>query len=174
MGFKREVFVRDRYKVITITPTVETAAYASGDVGINNIEIAGAVFEAGSASRLLDVSMVCKDTGLNPQGEMYFHTNSQSWGTVNSQISITDAQMFTAGILGWLKVQSNDFNNIGSSADSSASVFKIGTNDTDPAHNGMVLQAAEGSTSVYFSFHPSNSWDFESTTDLQISFHIEL
>ena len=159
-------------KVITITPTVETAAYADGDVGVNNIEIPNAVIEKGGASRLLDISMVCKDTGLNPQGEMYFQTNSQSWGTVNAQVSITDAQMFSAGILGWFKIQSNDFNNVGSSADSSASVFKIGTNDTDPAHNGCILQAAADSTSVYFSFHPSNAWDFESTTDLQISFHI--
>ena len=160
--------------VITLTPAVLTAAYADDEVGLDSVEIPNAVSNRGGVSRLTGITMVCKDAGLAPDGEMYFHTNDQSWGTAGAAVTITDAQMFDAGILGWVLCDGNDWKTNSSTSDSAAFVFTLNAKENDPhTFKSFLLKAAEGSTSVYFSFHPNVAWDFESTSDLQISFHIE-
>ena len=76
--------------VITITPTLDTAAYAAGDVLFNPVEIVSAVRVNAGACTLLSVHILDKaDQGEN--FELVFLDSNINLGTINAAIDISDA-----------------------------------------------------------------------------------
>ena len=159
--------------VIRVTPTMLLAAYADGDAGIT-AEIPNAVSNRGGVSELVGVSMVCGDAGQNPLGEILFHSNNQSLGdTGTDQATLTDAQALAMGFLGLVNVVTSDVHAITSTADSSSLFISVGSAADDPAYRHILLQAAAGSRSVYFTHQPNVAWDYESATEVQYIFHVK-
>ena len=51
--------------------------------------------------------------------------------------------------------------------------YTLGAKADDPPFNNIMLKAAGGSTSCYFTVIPNVAWDFEDTTEIQFIFSIE-
>jgi hypothetical protein len=158
--------------IITINPAVEIAAYGQHDVMFNATEVPKAVNKRGGISKLMGM------TGINFDAEgvdmrLIFHKVSGiNLGTVNAQISITDANLKLMKPIGQALVIGNDWIDINSSADSSATILSWGSSHAD-AQRPMLLQAEPSSTSIYVSAICNEATDYAATSDLQLSFHIE-
>ena len=163
-----------RRKVIRVTPTVETSEYVAGDVLFNSATIANAVREEGGCSKLI-AAFVHSQVTTNHIFEIIFTENSATFGTVNATAGISDADLRTAGIIGYMACESQDdtTNYIDNSEIKriydSRSDASSGTPKADP----ILLQAASGSTDVYFSVLGGTTITFGNAADLQFIFHIE-
>ena len=161
-------------KRIIVTPTITTAAIGGGDVLINSVEIPNAVKEDGGNSILHSITLVdYDDAEINL--DMVITQNSFTLGTVNAVPSADAAAIAAAKVLGAIQVDRSDTDSMDlggakvqhwtrQSVDTGSS-----THITRPFP--IYLQAANGSTSVYFSLVTgANTWD---ANDLEFHFHIE-
>lgn len=159
--------------VIRVTPTVDTNAYADGDVFFNATEIPNAVSYRGGISKLVGISAVSVDAE-SVDCELLFHeVGGVNLGTLNSAPDISDANFLNLKILGIHEMKNADWISNHSSSDSEASVYSNALTQADQSPIGMLLKANEGSTSVYVSAIAKESTNFAAATDLQLIFHIQ-
>jgi len=88
------------------TPTLDTNAYADGDLMANPEEVARVFPDGSSWVTITDLVVVDSDD----QGEafdVYLTTASGSWGTLNAAIDVTDA--LSASIVGEISVAAGDY-----------------------------------------------------------------
>ena len=119
---------------ITITCTVDTSAYASGDVLFDTQEIAGAVRVNGDTCILQSVHVI----DIDDQGkemDLIFFNAATSLGTENSAPDIDDSDVLTT--LGKVNISADDYIDLG--ANRIATVQGI----------GLVLEAGAATTSLY-------------------------
>ena len=153
------------YAVIDVTPTLHTSEYASGDIMFNRVEIPNAVLGKGGCSKLLGITINSKkasDTTII----VYLLTNDQSVGSANDAMNISAADGSSAGFLGYCNlveggVDLGDF-----------VTMQTNTIDDDKHALPMLLQAAAGSTSVYF-FASTLTVQTYAANDLTFRFHIQ-
>ena len=99
-------------KIIDVTLTLDTSAYASGDLMVDAQEIKN-VFgtsEIRPTGVLQSLTLIDKDD----QGialELYFTDVSTTWGTVNNAVTVSDA--VAVGITGCVEVGTADYIDIG-------------------------------------------------------------
>ena len=161
-------------KIIRVTPTLSTDAYAAGDVFFTATEIPNAVSNRGGVSML--VAMYAVDTSDNADDILFVFSEkgTNNLGTINASAGISDDNLLANDILGTTFLDSSD-------ADSAANIdnSKIhqvlgasGSNE-NPNHN-MLLKAADGSTSVYIqAILTSSTTPTFAADDFQLIFHIK-
>lgn len=121
---------------VTITPTLDTSAYASGDTLFATTEIANATKIADIGSLLQSLAVIDKsDQGVAMT--LYFFSANVTFGTANSPPSISDTDALTC--LGWVDVGTGDFKDVGGAR--IACVRSIGL-DLTPASGGRSVYVA--------------------------------
>ena len=167
-----------KFEVIRVSPTLDTSAISADNVVFfNSTAIPNAVLGKGGCSKLVGLSILNEDDVAH-DFDIIFMQTSQDLGTINDVVGSnskwTNALAKSAGVLGIIRVDWSDnntdlINNL---------VFTARTGDA--AGNGeglpMLLQAAAGSTSVYFAAVSRDGNTQSITTaadDYEFIFHIE-
>ena len=152
------------YAVIDVTPTLDTNEYASGDALFNKQEIPNAVLGNKGCSKLLGITINSKKAA-DTNFIVYFMTNNQSVAAANAAINVSAADGASAGFLGFVEMAQveSDLGNF--------VIHQMGETDED-ANMKMLLQAAEGSSSVYF-FASTTTVQTYAANDLTFRFHIQ-
>ena len=146
-------------RVIRVSPTLQAAATDAHDVAWNGTEIPNAVLVPGSCSKLVRMQVAMYDD-TTCDLDIIFTQNTATIGSVDAGITISDADLKTAKLLGIIVLD-----------ESATSVNLInGLTSYDAPTNGILLQASEDSTSVYFSGIDRTGADLD---DLEFIFHIE-
>ncbi len=96
--------------VIDVTPTLDTAIYAAGDVLFAETTITNAVRVAGLGTTLLGVTIADKDDE-GAALTLYFFDADPNFGTINLAPSIADAD--TAKCLGIVDIATTDYDDVG-------------------------------------------------------------
>ena len=155
---------RSDFKVIDVTPTLHTSEYAAGDIMFNRVEIPNAVLGKGGCSKLVGLTCNSKkadDTNII----VFFMTNNQSVGSANDPMNVSASDGAAAGFLGFVDLSDTGYDlgnfNLHQMADTNS--------DKDMK---MLLQAAAGSTSVYF-FASTTTVQTYAADDLTFRFHIQ-
>tara|TARA_R100001443_G_scaffold26566_1_gene39836 strand:+ start:6521 stop:7102 length:582 start_codon:yes stop_codon:yes gene_type:complete len=169
---------KNKYNIITVTPTVSTDAYAVDDVLFTGCEIPNAVLGEGGVSKLVHMYVLdTDDQAASEQDDvLYFFTEkSTAFGTINASADISAANIKAAGICGYLlqdgdqAFSSNDLDN--------ATITKVfsASGPNEPNNNITYLKAAPGSTSVYCHaiLRSSTTPDYANADALRLIFHIE-
>jgi hypothetical protein len=151
----------------------------------NATEIPNATLRKGGCSRLEGLTIIDKD---NEQVDMEIifmqvQTNFSVDGSGDGQIAapnITDANLQAAKVLGSFTVDWTDLHvtfsqNSGDATIFSGTQFKNIGNVSDSQPLPIFLQAADDSTSVYFTaiVADTNNADFDAVDDLEFVFRIE-
>ena len=146
-------------RVIRVSPALQAAATDQHDVAWNGTEIPNAVLVPGGCSKLVRMQVAMYDD-TTCDLDIIFTQNTATIGTVDAAISISDADLKTAKLLGIIVLD-----------ESATSVDLVnGLTSYDAPTNGILLQASEDSTSVYFSGIDRTGADLD---DLEFIFHIE-
>jgi hypothetical protein len=117
--------------VISVTPTLDTSAYASGDTLFDSTAVASAVRVSAGRAVLQSITVIDKDD----QGvalDLFVFDSSVTFGTANAAPSISDAD--AAKCLGFAQVLAADYIDVGGAK--IACVKNI----------GLPLEAASGTT----------------------------
>ncbi len=153
------------YTIIDVTPTLNTNEFADGDALFNYTEIPLAVRGKGGCSELINVTVNSKKAAKTPM-EIMFQSNAQSLEAANAAMNITAVEGAAAGFLGWVDMPDAGALDMGN--------FIIG--NPVPAVGKpqlpFLLQAAAGSSSVYFSAIIGGTVTY-GASDLTFRFHIK-
>ena len=163
------------YKIIRVRPTLtEDSAYTAGDVVFNTTEIPNAVIGDGGCSELigaylLDEQMVTSDL------EIYFMETSTAFATsaMHNTADITDANLEAAKIIGAAKVDGSDAATTGIDNAIIHRLLLSNQSGGGEGNTSMLLQAAAGSTSVYFTGTCNSTPTYADTDSLEFIFHIK-
>lgn len=93
--------------VVDLTLSLDTSAYADGDVLAEVQELASALRVAGGSGIIHSLTVVDKDDQAQAMDVVFFDNTSASLGTENSAVSISDDD--ADGILGIVEVLSGDY-----------------------------------------------------------------
>jgi hypothetical protein len=126
-------FVGSPGDVVDVTLTLDTSAYAGGDLLADTQSFTGVRVNGGRA--ILQSVTVIDEDDQGAAFTIYFLSANNSFGTENSAPSISDAN--ARDVLGWVDVSTADYKDLGGVR--VASVKGI----------GLLLEAAGGSTSLY-------------------------
>ncbi|MGI9571981.1 MAG: hypothetical protein ACR2L5_01520 [Candidatus Actinomarinaceae bacterium] len=166
--------------IIRVTPTCTTDALGSaGDVIFNSAEIPNAVSNRGGVSMLLGCYVIDYTDATNDLNIVLHETNGINIGPTDSSatMNISDANMRLLKFIGRLQIDAadTDFDMGG------LKVLYAGNVNANTTADGvespvspypMLLQAAGGSTSVYFSAATGTAETF-ATDSLEFIFHIK-
>ena len=160
------------HKVIRITPTMTgaTGEFVSGDTLTPVlVELPNAVDNDGGISLLQGMSVFNKDNADCALGIVFFENNSTpAFGTINAAPSISDADFLANNPLGSVELNAVDQTMFGGNRFGTAGGA---TDDHEP--NQLFLQAAAGSTSVYFAMVARTTTTFDTATDISLIFNIK-
>ena len=161
------------YKIIRVTPTLDTSAYAQGDVLFTATEIPNAVVGLGGCSKLVGAYIFDKLDGSDDI-TFVFTEGSTALGTINATANISDADLLANNICGLTKLD-NDAATSGAHIDTSKIHQMLPASLTgENNHDLMLLQAADDSTSVYVQgILTSSTTPTFADGDLQLILHIE-
>ncbi len=100
-------------KIIDVTLTLDTNAYASGDLMADAQEIPNTfgTSETFATGVLQSLTLIDKDNN-GMAVDLFFTDDPTTWGTENSAVSITDA--IADGIMGFVSVATSDYVSVGS------------------------------------------------------------
>ena len=95
-------------KVIYVTPVIDTAVYASGDLIADTTEIPFAVTHIGGSSRFLSLNI--QDAGAQAVAfKVYVMAVNKSFGTINSAPNISDANITAAKVQAIIDIATSDW-----------------------------------------------------------------
>ena len=161
----------NKFKVIRITPAIEEAAYAAGDVLFAATEIPNAVLGLGGCSKIIGISMLSQHDAVDDVG-LVFMENSTNLGTINAATSLADGDAEAAKLISCCTLNGSD-NTLDLGANRLYSTFSTGANSAVTTFNPMLIQAADDSTSVYVAGIAVDAQDYVAVDDLDLIFHIE-
>lgn len=160
-------------KIIRVTPTLDTNAYAQGDVLFVATEIPNVVLEKGGCSKLVGAYMFDKSDQLSDITFVFTEGNT-ALGTINATANISDANLLANNLCGITKVdadQAQTANDIDNSRIHQMLPASIAGENND---NLLLLQAANDSTSVYVQgLLISSTTPTYADGDIQLILHIE-
>lgn len=133
-----EVAITGKSKIIDVTLSLDTNAYADGDVLAAAQEVTSVVRISGG-SCLIDMVELIDDDDQKGALDILFCRSAVDIGAENSAIAITDAEMLE--IIGWIDVSAADYTDWGNQ---STAYFKRG----DSAFKASLLQPVTG-TSIW-------------------------
>ena len=169
----RDGVVRSSKRIIRVTPTLSTDAYAQGDVLFTATEIPRAVLEKGGCSKLVGAYIFDKSDSSDDVIFVFTEGNT-ALGTINATANISDADLLANNICGISRLD-GDIATSGAHIDTSkiqqmVPMTGVGENNDDL----MLLQAASDSTSVYVQgLLVSSTTPTFADGDLQLILHIE-
>tara|TARA_R100000700_G_C3177667_1_gene152947 strand:+ start:2587 stop:3096 length:510 start_codon:yes stop_codon:yes gene_type:complete len=160
------------FEVIRVTPTLDTNAYAIGDVLFTATAIPNAVIGNGGCSKL--VGMYVLDTA-NQTADMrfVFSEGNTALGTINATANIADGDIVANNILGFAKLD-DDQAGTASTLDN-AQIHQVlpASGVAEDSDTTMLLQAASGSTSVYVQGIVADGTPTYAADSLTLIFHIQ-
>jgi len=162
---------KSNFKIITVTPTLNTDAYATGDVLFDGaVEIPDAVIGKGGCSKLLNMFVV--DFGEETfDANFYFSSANTSLGSINTSANISPADIASLGLNG---VAYQDIDQATSSYLDNATVNQIlGLSGSGEAFSPTLIQAADDSTSVYCQAIISSGTPTFAVGDIRLIFHVQ-
>jgi len=160
-----------RRRIIRVTPTLSTNAYAQGDVLFVATEIPHAVMGKGECSRLLAAFCLSQAHANADDLDVYFTEANTALGTINATADISDGDIEAIGLCGIMKVDADVA--VTSQLDTSKINQLINLNGTLTSQP-ILLQAATDSTSVYCqAIITSGTTPTYAADDLDFIFHIE-
>ena len=155
-------------RVIRVSPGFQAAATDQHDVAFNGNEIPNAVLRPGGTSRLTLLQVInYSDTACS--FDIIFTQQKATLGTVDAAVSITDANLKIAKVLATISLVTGEAQVDGINWLAELAVMG-GASTQDNLANGIILQAEEDSTSVYFAGIDRTGADVD---DLEFIFHIE-
>ena len=161
-----------KYKIIRVTPTLNNGvAYAAGDVAFTATEIPNAVRGDGGCSKLVRCYIMDQDRDTYDLS-LFFTEKNTAIGTINATANISDADMEAIGLCGVLSSQSD----VSSSGhiDNVRIIATQSMSGSGESVEPILIQAAEGSTSVYVSgIFSDGTPNFTAADDIDIILHIE-
>ena len=158
-------------KVIRVTPVVVAGTTDNNDVMFASTEIPNAVLSPGGSSKLIGITIIDYDVEAHDM-DLVFMQVSTDLGTINEAVTVSDANLRLANVLGGLIIDWSD----GAITMGSVSSIYTGTRSTGNAlntHLPMILQAEAGSTSVYFAGIAREAMAYAAVDNLDFIFHIE-
>ena len=158
------------YKVIRVTPTLDTNAYAELDVLFNSVAIPNAVLGNGGCSKLVGMYLLNQNTDIIDI-EFIFSENSLTLGTINATANISDADLEAGNITGAMKLDGSESKVSG--IDNAYVYNVINNSSTEGSATPMLLQAADDSTSVYVAGIIGAGTPTLAADDIDLIFHIE-
>jgi hypothetical protein len=120
--------------VITVTPTLDTSIYASGDVLFTTTAIANAV-RANDGIALLQSIIITDKDDQKPEIALKFWSSNVTYGAFNGAPSISDAD--AANCLGRVNIVTADYDDDG------------GVSTAFKDNIGKMLKAASGTRTIY-------------------------
>tara|TARA_R110000824_G_scaffold96216_9_gene230680 strand:+ start:638 stop:1132 length:495 start_codon:yes stop_codon:yes gene_type:complete len=91
------------YRIIDVTPTLDTSEYADGDALFNKTEIPAAVIGNGGVSELVSVTVNSKKATATPM-EIIIMGSNQSMESANTAMNITAVEGAAANFCGWVDI----------------------------------------------------------------------
>ncbi len=168
----RDGVVRSSKRVIRLNPTVETGAYANGDVIFTGLEIPRAVIEKGGCSKLVSGFLVCEGND-EPIGFLVFTEKTVTLGTVNATADVSHANFIAANPLAVIYTDSN-VNTDDKIDNIDMRQFYGKSTGAEEFSLPVLLQADTDSTSVYLGMVADQSGvTFDNADSLQVILHIE-
>tara|TARA_R110002020_G_scaffold223840_5_gene433059 strand:- start:2410 stop:2916 length:507 start_codon:yes stop_codon:yes gene_type:complete len=159
------------FEVIRVTPTITAASVDAGEVLFTTTEIPNAVLGNGGCSKLMGVWIVSQSGAVQKDISLVFMENNTSIGDVNTTPDISDPDAEAVNFLG--AITNIDAGN----TDVDLGGVKILGGGTQLGQSSvaipMLLQAAAGSTSVFFAGLAKEASDYEAADDLDFIFHIQ-
>ena len=166
-------FHPNQRRIIRVTPTLSTDAYAQGDVLFVATEIPNAVKEEGGCSKLVGAYMLDKN---DQQSDILFTfaEGNTALGTINTSAGISDADLLANNICGITKIDSDQATS-GAFIDNARITQMLPSSLTgENTQDLLLLQAASGSTSVYVQgLLISDTTPTYAADDIQLILHIE-
>ena len=161
------------YKIIRVTPTLSTDAYAQGDVVFTATEIADAVIGLGGCSKLIRAYVIDKSDNSD-NITFVFSEGNTALGTINATADISDADLIANNICGISKIAASGATS-GAFIDNSRILEMLPASLTGENNdNLMLLQAANDSTSVFVQgVLISSTTPTYADGDLQLILHLE-
>jgi len=164
------------YKIIRVTPTLDTNAYAQGDVLFIATEIPNAVIGNGGCSKLVSMYMLTQNT-TRIDVDFVFSENSAVYGTINATANIADGDLEAANVTGFISLDAGEISAATSQIDTSE-LLRVGMNDAGGSStlltSPLLLQAADDSTSVYVvGILTGSATPTYAADDIDLIFHIE-
>ena len=161
------------YDIIRVTPTLDTSAYAGGDVAFTATEIPRAVLEKGGCSKLVNAYIMDQDRDTYDL-DLIFTEKNTAIGTLNATADISDANMEAIGVCGFCRFKS-DVAFMGGIDQVRLIRWSETVADSERTSAGPIfLQADSDSTSVYVSgIISSGTPTFAAADDIDIVLHIE-
>ena len=161
------------YQIIRVTPTLDTNAYAIGDVLFTATEIPNAVIGLGGCSKLVGV-YVFEKVASGSDMTFVFTEGNTALGTINATADISDADLLANNICGISKVdadQATTSNHIDNSRIHQMLPASLSNENTQDL---MLLQAANDSTSVFVQgILISSTTPTYADGDIQLILHLE-
>tara|TARA_R100000805_G_scaffold5261_3_gene6553 strand:- start:276 stop:791 length:516 start_codon:yes stop_codon:yes gene_type:complete len=160
--------------VVRVKPTIIAGTTHDNDVMFDSTEIKNAVKNRGGVSKLVGLTIIDKDQESHDM-EIIFMENQVNLGTAGSASSITDANLQLAKILHAFPIDWSDGQIVIAQDSGSAAVFSTSglAGANDKSYMPLILKAAEGSTSVFFTAISAAEMAYAATDDLEFVFHIE-
>jgi len=98
-------------QLIQVTPTLDTSAYASGDLICDVTTITSAALGTGGLCELVSVTVVDQDDNTASAYTIYVTNLSTTWGTFNAAPTVSDAALL--GIQAVIPIASGDWLDLG-------------------------------------------------------------
>ena len=163
---------RNSKRIIRVTPTLSTDAYAVDDVLFTATEIPRAVIEKGGCSHLIGCYLYNKND-VDNDITLVFTEGNTALGTINATADISDADLLANNICGVTKFNAGEASTLASIDDSriyQALNTSLNGENMQPL---TFLQAASDSTSVYVQGIITSGTPTYADGDIQLIFHIE-
>ena len=157
-------------KIIRVTPTISTDAYAQGDVLFTATAIPNAVLGDGGCSKLVDFYVI-DEAAQDFDVDFYFSENNTALGTINATADISDADLAALNLNG---VMHMDLSAARTTQLDNAQVIKVlSLSASQEAGYPMLMQAASDTTSVYVQGIVRAGTPTFAASDITLIFHIE-
>lgn len=156
---------KSNFKVIQVTPTLDTSEYIDGDILFDRTEITDAVIGLGGCSKLVSVAVTNKQGDITPM-TIFFQQADRSMGTANAAMDVTAGTLGHAKMLGYVEAPTDSWVDMGSTC-----LFSVKT-DENVSSLPLMLQSKDDSTSLYFWARVSGTETF-ADGDLTFVFGVE-
>ena len=159
---------------VRVTPTVVAGETADNDVMFNATEIPNAVSNRGGCSKLTNITIIDNDAEKVDM-DLIFMQVQTNFGTADSASNISIANLQASKVIGAVGIDWSDVAVSFSKSSGTASIHTWGSSSADNQVGPILVQAAGGSTSIYFTaiVRDTNNADYSATDDLEFVFHFE-
>lgn len=161
------------FKIIRVSPTLDTNAYAQNDVLFTATEIPSCVIGLGGCSKLVAMYVIDK-SNTDSDIDFYFSEGNTALGTINATADISDANLLNNNICGVARLDANQAS-VGAGLDN-ARIFQVMplTGTSEDSNATMLLQSADDKSSVFVQgILTSATTPTYADGDIQLVFHIQ-